>query len=294
MTEKFKRYIKLKHKNLKHSIIAILLLLDMLISSSTVAASVSAETEAVYVPIIMYHEVKTFKNGKDVISPWEFESDLKYLSENDYTAITMGELIDYVYNGASLPDKPIILSFDDGYLSNYVYVYPLLKKYNTKIVFSILGKNTDDFTSIPDNNIDYSHVTWNQLNEMLDSGLVEVQNHSYNLHRITKSRTGCDQAKSESFAEYEKLLSEDVGKLQKEITLLTGQTPTTFVYPYGAWSDNTNIILKNLGFKATLTCTYGVNVITNNPDSLFCLKRICRAHNAGLSRLMKEAWKTIR
>jgi hypothetical protein len=54
-------------------------------------------------------------------------------------------------------------------------------------------KNTDDFTQIPDNNIDYSHVTWDQLDEMLSCGLVEVQNHTYNLHSITKNRYGCMQ-----------------------------------------------------------------------------------------------------
>jgi peptidoglycan/xylan/chitin deacetylase (PgdA/CDA1 family) len=147
---------------------------------------------------MMYHEVKTYKTGKDVITPYEFESDLKYLQSNNYNTITMAQLIDYVDNGTELPENPIILSFDDGYLNNYVYAYPLVKKYDMKMVLSIIGKSTDDFTRIPDDDLDYSHVTWMQINEMTDSGCVEIQNHSYNLHKITKGSTGRKQKRGET------------------------------------------------------------------------------------------------
>ena len=141
----------------------------------------------------MYHEVKLNKPGKDAIQPWEFENDLKYLRNNKFTAITVKELEDYVFGGLELPEKPIVLSFDDGYLNNYRYAFPLLKKYNMKIVLSILVKNTDDFTAVPDKNLDYAHATWEQLNEMVRAGCVELQNHTYNMHRITSKRYGCVQ-----------------------------------------------------------------------------------------------------
>lgn len=278
---------------------SICLLLSVLITFVPLSIHCTAEEaevsngDPVYLPIIMYHEVKTYKAGKDVILPREFENDLKYLLENNYTTITMNDLIDYVYSDVPLPEKPIILSFDDGYLNNYVYVLPLLKQYNMKIVFSIIGKNTDDFTNIPDNNLDYSHVTWDQLNEMLDSGCVEVQNHTYNLHKYSKSQIGCKQRANESDADYEKILVEDIGKLQEEITQKTGCTPTTFAYPYGRSSNNTDAILKKLGFKATLTCDYGINNITKDPDCLFGLKRICRSHNQSMGKFLIEAFKTI-
>jgi len=248
----------------------------------------------VCVPVIMYHEVKYEKLGKDVISPYEFESDLKYLKENHYTTITMKDLIDYVYYDGSLPENPIVLSFDDGYLNNYKYVLPLLKKYDMNIVFSIIGKNTDDFTRIPDSNLDYSHVTWDQLNEMISSGHVEVQNHSYDLHYTSKKRFGCKQMRGESFEHYEQVLMEDLGKFQEQITFMTGWTPTTFAYPYGGYNENTNIILKELGFKATLSCDYGVNLIAHDPESLYGLKRICRAHGEGIEKVLTEGMKTLK
>jgi len=253
----------------------------------------SKAEENLYLPIIMYHEIKQFKLGKDVISPYEFEKDLIYLKDNNYNTITMTQLINYAYNNEPLPENPIIISFDDGYLSTYKNAFPLLKKYNMKIVFSIIGKNTDDFTQIPDDNIDYSHITWDQLNEMLDSGYVEVQNHTYNLHCSGKGRLGCLQVSKETLENYEQVLSEDINKLQEEIKSYTGRVPNTFTYPYGKYNDNTISIIKGLGFKATLTCDYGINIITKNPEALFGLKRICRSHGTSLKKIITKAYKTV-
>ena len=73
----------------------------------------NATSTQIYVPIIMYHNVKSTQLGKDTITQSEFESDLKYLSENNYNTITMTQLINYVYSDEELPPNPIILTFDD-------------------------------------------------------------------------------------------------------------------------------------------------------------------------------------
>lgn len=246
------------------------------------------------VPIFMYHEVKPSKTRKDVITPYELESDLKYLKSDGYTAITMTDLINYVDGKGNLPSKPIILTFDDGYYNNYVYAYPLLKKYNVKIVLSIIGKNTDDFTEYPSKNIDYSHVTWAQINEMLKSGLVELQNHTYNLHSISKTRFGCRINKGESLTHYGNVLTDDIEKLQKEILSHTGKVPNTFTYPYGKVSKESYPIIKKLGFRASLTCDYGVNIITKDKNVLYGLKRVCRVHGVPIKSGLKEVMKTLK
>lgn len=259
------------------------------------SASDAPPEEHVLLPIIMYHEVKNFKLGKDVISPWDFESDLKYLQKNNYTTITMNDLLNYYNEDMSLPEKPILLTFDDGYLSNYKYVLPLLQKYNMKIVLSVIVKNTDDFSRFPDSNIDYAHVTWRQLNTMLATGLVEVQNHSYNLHYINNGRRGCTQKKGEPLSKYEELFKKDILKAQNKVYMMTGNLPSTFAYPYGGYSDNTDIILKKLGFQATLSCRYGINVVSrSNPAGLFRLKRLARSHRQNIAMLLDEAYKTIK
>ena len=244
--------------------------------------------EPMRLPIFLYHIISPNRSYKFGITPDEFESDLIYLSRNGYTTITMTQLIDHVDSGKALPDKPVILSFDDGYYNNYVYAFPLLKKYRAKMVLSVIGKSTDDFSSEPSNNLSYAHVTWTQLNEMISSGLVEVQNHTYNLHESIAGRTGCMQKPGESREQYEKVLTNDIGKLQQEITERTGCSPNTFVYPYGKFSRSTDSILKSLGFRATLSCNYGINLITMDPDNLFGLCRIERTHKQSVESTLNR------
>lgn len=249
---------------------------------------------SVCVPILMYHEVKPLKSGKDAITPAEFESDLKYLKNSEYTPITMTELINFVYSKKTLPEKPIIISFDDGYYNNYVYAFPLIKKYNMKIVLSVIGKSVDDYTCDPGKNIDFAHATWAQLNEMLDSGLVEIQNHTYNMHTNTKARFGCAKTKGESKNHYEQALRADLQKMQDEAKLFTGRVPNTFTYPYGEISEESLPIIKSLGFKASLSCDYGVNLINHDPESLYGLNRICRVHGTGAKKSIEGGMKTLK
>ena len=71
-----------------------------------------------------------------MLSPAQFESDLKYLKENGYHTVVVQDLIDYVEKGVPLPEKPVMLTFDDGYYNNYYYAFPLLEEYDAKIVIS--------------------------------------------------------------------------------------------------------------------------------------------------------------
>lgn len=247
-----------------------------------------------YVPIVMYHQVKNVNLSKDVISLQELEYDFKYLKKRNYNTITMTELIDYVYNDKKIPDNPIIITFDDGYLTTYKNVFPLIKKYDIKIVLSIIGKSTDDFTQVMSKNINSAHLNWNQLNEMISSGLVEVQNHSYDLHTKVYGRNGCTQKSNETFEEYKEVLSEDLKKLQMRLLQYSGVTPNAFTYPYGRYNENTVKVIKELGFKASLSCKYGINHITKDSECLYSLKRACRSHGYSIDKLISDVYKTIK
>ena len=255
-------------------------------------ASDAGEDPRVYLPVIMYHEVKPLHSGKDAILPGEFEQDLIWLEENGYETVTMAQVEAFCDEGTPLPEKPIVLSFDDGYLNNYLYVLPLLQKYDASIVLSVIGCNADDFTEYPSESEDYAHMTWQQMEEMLRSGCVEMQNHTYDLHG-TKKRIGCGRLKGESDGQYEQILSEDVMHLQREMWEHLGVVPTTLAYPYGVYDDLSEAVLRELGFKATLTCVYGVNVLTGDPEELFLMKRICREHGTSMEKLMERAMKTV-
>lgn len=108
------------------------------------------------------------------------------------------------------------------------------------------------------------------------SGYWEIQNHSYNCHTYEK-RNGVSQVSTETYKDYAQFLMSDLGYLQDKIAYVTGVAPNTFTYPFGAFSENTDDIIKQMGFKATLSCTEGVSTIKKgDPDCLFKLKRHLR------------------
>lgn len=241
----------------------------------------NAEISGVPVPIIMYHGLikDASLQNNFFIHPDTFAKDLDYLKANGYTTIFMDELIAYTKGGTPLPEKPIVLSFDDGYYNNYLYAFPLLKERNMKMTLSILGKYTDEFSKVEENNAAYSHVTWTQIDEMRNSGLVEIQNHTYNLHTYNNGRKGSMQKSGESLDAYRKILKDDVGGLQKRIESMTGYVPTTFTYPFGYIGENSGKVIQELGFSATLSCEEGINYITKDPEDLYRLKRVLRPLN---------------
>lgn len=235
------------------------------------------ENESATVVILMYHSLlkDPARHGKYVVSPDLFESDLKYLKEHGYSFVGIQELIDFVYSGDPLPKKSIVITFDDGYYNNYLYAYPLLEKYDAKMVISVIGKYTDLYDGEKPNAY-YSHVTWDMINEMLASGRVEIGNHTYSMH-TNGERRGSKKIKGETDEHYSKILTEDIGKLQAEMFEHTGTYPSVYTYPFGAISNASFGIIADMGFLASLSCAEKPSTVTRGkPESLRCLGRFLR------------------
>lgn len=249
------------------------------------------EYEEIKLPIIMYHHISEKQKllNDFVVTPQQFEKDMLYLKENGYETISIKQLLDYVYNGGSLPEKPVIVTFDDGNESFYEYIYPMLKKYDLKAVLSVVGSFTDTYSENEDHNVDYSYLTWKEINEMSDSGYVEIGNHTYDLHSLDKGRKGCSKKTGETLEQYKNFLTKDVLKLQDEILNYTGYNSNIFTYPFGRYSKETKEIIKELGFSAILTCSQVVNTINkNNPDFLYDLGRFNRPNGLSSQEFFKK------
>ncbi len=276
------------------SLIIYVLIFTTVVMSAFVYFDASAEDgnkTMVDVPVLMYHAIceSPSKEGKFVITKEALEKDLKYLSDKGYTTVGSTELIDFVERGAPLPEKPIMLTFDDGYYNNYCYAYPLLKKYNAKAVISIIGKHTDLYSEISEDNPAYSHITWEQAREMIESGLVEIQNHSYDSHTTDQGRNGTKKKKGETQAAYSEYIHDDIGRLQEEIKENLGYTPMVFTYPFGSISEASYDILKEMGFKMTLSCEEKVNeIITGEKECLYRLGRYLRTNKISAEKILNK------
>ncbi len=107
----------------------------------------------------------------------------------------------------------------------------------------------------------------------IEKGVLELGSHSFNLHH-TEPRLGVYRMKGEPEADYVELFAEDSRWITQEILKCTGTAPTVYAYPYGYWTDTTEVILAGYGYRVTLTVTDGMNtVIKGLPQSLRQLKR---------------------
>jgi peptidoglycan/xylan/chitin deacetylase (PgdA/CDA1 family) len=234
----------------------------------------------VEMPAIMYHLINedSSQSGKYVITPARFESDMQYLCDNGYTAVTVGQLLDFAENGTPLPDKPVLITFDDGYESFYVYAFPVLKKLGMSAVLSVIGTYSELYSNCEDHNVKYSHCTWEHIAEMAQSGAVDIGNHTWDLHTLDK-RKGCAIIRGENVEQYSEMLVSDVSKLQDKLEEVTGTAPVLFTYPFGRCCSEAADTIDKMGFKITLGCEEKINRLTpNDPD---CLKKIRRFNRDG-------------
>lgn len=240
-------------------------------------------------PVVMYHAVLKApgKQGTYTISPNEFEQDLIWLRENGYTSISIGELIDFVEKGSPLPDKPVMLTFDDGYYNNIHYADPLLKKYGQKAVMFIVGDFIEKSEREGCQNPNFSYASGESLRRISDEGTWDIESHSYSLHRNNGKREGVRRTRGESDEAYRQMLTDDFMKIGQLVEDVTGRPPRAFAYPFGAMSREADEVLMELGVKVTFSCVMGVNEIkAGDSTSLFRLKRLLRPCGKSLSKLL--------
>ena len=238
------------------------------------------------VPIIMYHATHRKNPGKYNVTPELLEEDFKFLKDNGYTSIFVKDLIDFQEKGIPLPQNPIMITFDDGCSNNYINAFPLMVKHQTKCIMSVVGKYIDDNYKDDEIHETKSHVTYEQIKKMSDSGFVEIQSHTYNMHN-TNGRNAMAKKEKESFQDYEKALSDDLTKLGDNLIQKTGITCTAVAYPYGKYTKpDTENVLRKLDFKAAFTCSEGTNIITRD-SNLFYLSRFNRPYGKSSKNFFK-------
>lgn len=253
--------------------------------------SKAEEKEGIRVPIIMYHQItkKSSRKGRYAVMYDQFEEDMKYIKSKGYTTINMTDLINYVYGKSELPEKPIIVTLDDGFESVYAYVYPLMKELNMCAVSSVVGAYTTFFTEEQDHNITYSYMDWDEVKELTKSKEIEIQNHSYDLHKNNGGRHGISKKNDEDAAAYSTEVGSDIIKMQNMMTEVTGYTPNTLTFPFGAYKEETITLAKDLGFKAALLCEEKVNIIQQgDTESLYHLGRYNRESSVSTEKFFQS------
>lgn len=250
-------------------------------------ASAPLET-GVSLPAIMYHSIyKDPGESRYIVTPSQLESDLEFIKQNGFTTVSCAEIISYRQGNTNLPDKPILLTFDDGCYNFLTNVLPLLEKYDMCCTLSPVGRYTVAAGEGRDKDPAYSYLSAEDLKTVLASGRVELANHSFDMHSLDERR-GSRQMATETFEQYRRALFNDVFEAQRLFRDELGIEPKVYTYPYGLSCAAGEMLLEMCGFELLLGCEETPNLIRRG-DSLLTLGRFNRDPSLSTAEFMSRA-----
>ena len=242
----------------KYLIIILVLILIVVTALIILPKTKKNKNINVKIPILLYHDFVTTVPDSDpdnfsyINTPQSYEENIKVLLENGYTFISFQELNDANNGKIKLPERPILITFDDGYYSNYEYIFPILKNYNVKasifIVTDKIGKEIDG----------KKYLSWEQCKEMQDSGLVEIFSHSK--RHVFYDKLPVRTIRDDVIESY-RIIEENLGTTNLKV----------FAYPYGAYTKETVWTLKVNGIDMQV---YDLGINYSNDFNNDYLKRI--------------------
>ena len=243
-------------------------------------AALSPDEISAQVPILMYHHLSEDVTNSEMVSPEQFEAQIRALSEAGYTGVSFDELQAYVLRGAPLPEKPVVITFDDGYESNYTLAYPILQKYGMKATIFAIGVS---FGKDHYKDTDYAitpHFGAAEAAEMAASGLISIQSHTYDMHQWPPYESGSAVRENilplpgESEEAYVQALTEDFTRSRALLEDAAGQPVDVLAYPAGQYSTLAQVTLQSLGVHVTLSTNPGVNTVVRGlPQTLYAMLR---------------------
>lgn len=208
--------------------------------------------KTIHLPILMYHHIDYLSSNASkvwqdlTVSPGAFEEQMKYLFEQNYQPITFEKFINYLNAGEKIPERSLIITFDDGWKNQYQYAFPVLKKYNFPATFFVVVNYIGGS----------KFMNWEQLKELLENGM-EIESHSMNHPNL--------RGLSESSLKYEIQNSKII--LEKEL----GSPINVFAYPYGAFDSKVIKVVKDSNYFVVVSTIEGVD---QNLENVYTLKRI--------------------
>ena len=256
--------------------------------------------------VIGYHEITNKQNAlipEYAVSSAQFEKHIEWLKKNGYHFISVDQLLQAHAGKARLPAKPVLLTVDDGYESFYQNAYPIIKANKIPAVLAVVGSWLEpaenqkiNFSDeiIPRN----AMLSWEQLKEMQNSGLVEIASHSYNLHRgILGNPQGNSEpaavtrlydpktASYEDDLHYQQRITEDLRHNNQLLKAHGIQSPRVMVWPYGRYNLQTVSIAKHLGMPIAISLDDGADSVKS---ALNQLNRILVDGNMSTNDLAQE------
>jgi peptidoglycan/xylan/chitin deacetylase (PgdA/CDA1 family) len=232
-------------------------------------------------PILMYHDIGPDPKSDACVTPERFRADMEELASNGYTAVSFEEVCGFVARGEALPEKPVIVSFDDGYRSNYLFAFGILEETGMKATINVIGISVGKSDYKGSGKPIIPHFSYEEAKRMDAAGIVDIQSHSWAMHDSAEHespatyREGATARKGEGERAFAEAFRADALKSKQEIEANVGSPAFVYAYPFGFYSELAEAELRALGYQVTLSIDEGVNTLVKGlPQSLTQMRRI--------------------
>lgn len=216
------------------------------------------------IPILCYHSISESKDNELLLSPEKFKSQLKYLKDNGYTPITMDELYNFLKNNKSIPEKSVVITFDDGYRDNYTTAFPILKEFGFKATVYVIS-------NFVENDL---YMTKAQIKEMSDWG-IDIESHTDNHEDLSKLTL--DQ-------QYETMK-----KSKEQLETILSKKVDYIAYPFGKFNANTRKAAEKAGYKLGFSLAGG---LADKGDNAYNIDRLYISNNYTIDEFITKLTKT--
>lgn len=199
------------------------------------------------IPVLNYHQINDEDENLLTVSTTEFETQMAWLEENGYHAITAAELADALEGRANLPERPVLITFDDGYVDNYTCAFPILKKHGMKATIFIIS----EYVSLYPN-----YLTWEQLLEMQLHG-IDFGSHTVDHNVLTELSPNS--------------VNHELADSKRTLETQLGRRVEFLAYPCGFTNEAIKARVAATGYRGAFTVELGN---THPGDDLYALNRV--------------------
>ncbi len=234
---------------------------------------------SVNLPVLMYHHLAEEASNDMIVTPDNFREQMESLCDAGFTSVTLEDLLNYVNSGVDLPEKPVLITFDDGYASVYEQAYPVLRELGMRgTVFCVgatFGSDTYKNTGEPI----IPHFGKEEAMEMTLSGGMDVQSHTWDMHQAVQyeqgtPRTSVNPLAGESEADYLAALENDIRTSITQLEDAAGEKVFALAYPSGIMTGEAAAVFWENSITVTFSTEYRSNILVRGlPQTLLGLGR---------------------
>lgn len=230
-------------------------------------------------PILMYHHFADESKSGTVVTPASFREQMSALREAGYEAVNVSQVIGFVREGTPLPEKPVLITMDDGYGSNLTIAAPILEETGMRATVFVIGINEGEEYYVHSGEPMWQHrFAFEEAAPWVEKGIIDVQSHTFDMHQLESygysGRDGVRRIPGESDSEYRSALLADAEAFRRRREGRVATELLALAYPFGYYDLEADEVMKEAGYQLTVTIDERINWLHAGDEG--CLRMMGR------------------